>query len=359
MRPAQPLALALLLGLLGLLAQVTGAYEENAQAVRDLGVTKGEPIETGFVFWENRFIEGPYVVERRGLDILVNGTCVRRGPQYPPYEYAVEKDPGEPPPGSSPIGDSPESDPRDNYWSRKWRYLLGRFGHTEAQKQILVLCRRSPDCLAIYPDPGGRPNMFVFETKSAEKEKVKFHGGRARMKLDSNLVGTNCEDRRFAVENDLNMGRLLLWWPGLEVSLDPRTAMVLMGVLVSDRPQDQKLAELRSANFFTTQDRDLPRIVAAFQPTDAIRKKVDQARVSLEAKRPSSTSPTTLPNWEKRIVNGMDDSADLQSAHNLADRRDGAAPARPYRYYIGIAALAGGVLGLVWALLRVRRKASP
>ena len=45
-------------------------------------------------------------MERRGLDVLLNGILIRRGPDWPQPQYEdVTVDPGDPPPGCTPWDD--------------------------------------------------------------------------------------------------------------------------------------------------------------------------------------------------------------------------------------------------------------
>lgn len=55
---------------------VLGAIEIPKASGKALGVTKGKPCQTGLVFIDGRYIEPPYVVERWGVGIRINGMPV-------------------------------------------------------------------------------------------------------------------------------------------------------------------------------------------------------------------------------------------------------------------------------------------
>lgn len=67
--------IALLVGLL-LPCCLMGAIEIPKASGKALGVTKGKPCSTGLVFIDGRYIEPPYVVERWGVGIRINGQSV-------------------------------------------------------------------------------------------------------------------------------------------------------------------------------------------------------------------------------------------------------------------------------------------
>ena len=86
----------------------------SAPAEDVLGRHAGDPVHAGFFFSEGKFVAPPYVVERSGTAILINGIKVRSGRRWP---SAKAEDPGDPPPGSR--ADGP-------YWERKWYFLRQR-----------------------------------------------------------------------------------------------------------------------------------------------------------------------------------------------------------------------------------------
>ena len=60
------------------------------------GETSGEEINSGFVFYNGKYVEAPYRVERRDLAVFINGIQIRRGLKWPPRDLRVNEDPGMP-----------------------------------------------------------------------------------------------------------------------------------------------------------------------------------------------------------------------------------------------------------------------
>ena len=60
--------------LLALSCGVSHAIEIPKASAKALGVTRGRQFDAGLVFINGKFIEPPYVVERRGVGICINGT---------------------------------------------------------------------------------------------------------------------------------------------------------------------------------------------------------------------------------------------------------------------------------------------
>ena len=60
--------------LLALLCGVSHAIEIPKASGKALGITRGKQFDAGLVFINGKFIEPPYIVERRGVGICINGT---------------------------------------------------------------------------------------------------------------------------------------------------------------------------------------------------------------------------------------------------------------------------------------------
>ena len=63
--------------------------------IEKYGQSLDEPINTGFFFYDNQYIEAPYVVKRTGLEIYINDCKVDF--IIEPYDWRIFKDPGNPP----------------------------------------------------------------------------------------------------------------------------------------------------------------------------------------------------------------------------------------------------------------------
>ena len=54
-----------------------------ADYIRQFGVSEGKPISTGFVILEGRYINPPYTISRRGLDLFVNNRKIGKPLRHP------------------------------------------------------------------------------------------------------------------------------------------------------------------------------------------------------------------------------------------------------------------------------------
>ena len=144
-------------------------------AVEDLGVTKGDPIETGFLFVDGRHIDAPYIVERRGVDIYVNGVMVSPGPEYPPYDYRVATDPGDPPADISPVRPLPPGvDERAAYWARKARYVFQHYQEVTARAIMVDTYGKSPFIWKVTINPDTPDTMKIMAKDGDSYAKVFF-----------------------------------------------------------------------------------------------------------------------------------------------------------------------------------------
>ncbi len=78
-----------------------GAPEDYPELISWFGYSRSEPIWSGYLFVEGRYIDAPYVVEQRGREIYVNGHRVYAMLQdsklfLTPYDAPLHEEP--PPP---------------------------------------------------------------------------------------------------------------------------------------------------------------------------------------------------------------------------------------------------------------------
>lgn len=153
MIPARLLPTILLLSAIAVPAAEPAAQAGpgNAAAITQFGIDIGDPISSGFFFVDAAYIALPYRVERRGLEILINGHLVRPGAEWPPFDEKVENDPGDPPPGLSPFADE-KGDFRNGYWDRKYRYLRSHNDAAKTRDLMIEAYRKSGLFTAVTAD---------------------------------------------------------------------------------------------------------------------------------------------------------------------------------------------------------------
>ena len=65
---------------------VSFSPKQDKAMLKEYGITTGKPIDSGFVFFDGKYIEAPYVVSRRGGEVYINEQLVCRtaGDDRPP-----------------------------------------------------------------------------------------------------------------------------------------------------------------------------------------------------------------------------------------------------------------------------------
>lgn len=127
------------------------SFSIDVEDITEFGTSKSEPIDSGFYFHEGKYIDTPYVIERRGLNIYINDILLMPGPEWLIYDFKVETDPGDPPDGSYPFDKIPaNTDSRDTYWEKKWRYLYSHFEYETAKKIMFETYKKSSDISNVY-----------------------------------------------------------------------------------------------------------------------------------------------------------------------------------------------------------------
>ena len=142
----------------------------NPEDVNEFGASKSEPIYTGFFFHEGKYIDAPYVVELRGLNVYINDILVDKGPVWSLYDYTVETEPGDPPPDISPFNPPPRGvDPRDTYWPKKWRYLKSHFEMDTAKEMMIETYKKSSLFVNVRWQDSSR-NIIIIEDAKTGRE---------------------------------------------------------------------------------------------------------------------------------------------------------------------------------------------
>ncbi len=218
----------------------------NADPVAEFGTAKSEPIDTGFFFFDGKYIEAPYVVERRGLDTYINDCLVRKGPEWPPYDYRVNEDPGDPPADESPLGPvSKGVDGRNTYWARKTRYLFQHYDGTRA-RELLIAAYKSSSAVADVAVEGETADPSVTDKygKTAVIDMMvppMFLSGPP----SRGEILRRAEHDSAYMSRSLTGTRALFMTGGLSVEAMGDRAIELIGVLVSHPSLDDRIAALK------------------------------------------------------------------------------------------------------------------
>jgi|GEM_PF-5808167 len=263
------LLIFMVLSTVAILAGDDAALE--AGKIKEFGSEKLKPIDSGFFFWNFKYVEAPYVVERKGLDIYVNGYLVRHGPKWPPFEFE-NIDPGDPPPDSSPLDDIPEGkDPRDNYWTKKYVYIIRNNDQETARKLVFEMYQRCGAYSNVEWSGNGR--HIVATTKDGEKINFRYeHHVPEAPKKDEVLAAIR--RRLLHYETLLNQNSLISASRGLEHVVTRDRAIKALDILSSDSPASQKLEQMKDAGVFDEADVDLHKIVTEFVHNEGLTKRL-------------------------------------------------------------------------------------
>ena len=357
------LALVAVAGLVGAGAIISA----NEEAVREFGSSSSEPLDEGFFFWKCEYVNAPYVVERRGLDIYINDYLVRRGPEWPPHDYTVEEDPGDPP---------PEVGPRDMYWTKKWRYLCANHDYETAKKKIFEGYQkcdrfsevywhdRDPSVIVVVDHSGKKANLGLSPPNNFKRELP-----------DPEEMLRHREKKRTFFENRLRGNSILLMHSGAsQISAGPEHTYPLLSILLSDKPDEQKVTLLKEKSMLDMVERPLlEKIVAGVRQTPQLGERFRHWNETLrvegaleEARRTlrhiGEDLPITIEPLVKPVVDeSVESSADSVPPHSLAQKKGEQQPAggqagwsgHIWTVIVGFVMLAAA--GLVIILKRLRR----
>jgi hypothetical protein len=120
------------------------AAQPAADPVRRLGVTRGEPLDNGFFFYKGEYVEPPYRIDRRGVEVVVNGRPVYR------WSSRTDAYQGEPAPTRS-------------TWDFPDEQVVR---HVDTWRDIHERYFRSGDCLFILAE--GRRRLMARETAARD-----------------------------------------------------------------------------------------------------------------------------------------------------------------------------------------------
>ena len=247
--------------------------------VDEFGITVGESINRGFVFFNGRYIDAPYVVTRKGLGIFVNDKMVEPPPRvWPPPEWpSGDADPEMPPEITRET--SLYDDVARNYARQKRAYVQKHYTREEERDIMEDFYRNLP---------------FVKEARLSDDRRIlhitTFRGEESplrlvhlrRRPLDKGGVLRGVEVLRKSMERGLQRGRCYflfsrggpIIWPGSSVISElPRVVRILR----SEKSAEDKLEELQGTGFFSPGAKSRLLIMAEnFHASEQLEKRLDE-----------------------------------------------------------------------------------
>ena len=284
--------------LLAALFVLAAANAYGGDAVTDLGITKGEPIETGFLFVDGKYIDAPYVVERRGVSIYINNIMISPGPEYPPYDYRVETDPGDDPPADMfPTEPPPPGvDGRDMYWSRKARYLFQHYDEDTAREMLVEAYRKSPKVKEIIrrADDPIRVTL-VEETGESHSVALWIPYTYLQPPPTQDEILKWMEDSRLSYEKLLKGETtvVLRYGKGLgtEVVFRGEKGLKFIEDLLSAKTLDERVAALGSAVESLTSDKSAREALSRFEASPELAERYQAAKAKWDTRK-------SRPDWQ-------------------------------------------------------------
>jgi len=256
-------------------------------AVTALGITKGEAIDKSFFFMEGKYVKAPYVVERRGVDIYINDMLVSKGQEWPPYDYRVSEDPGEPPAGTAPGDPVPAGvDGRNTYWALKTRYVFQHYDEPTARKIMVELYRKCSTLTSVDWDPENPDHVTVTgESGVPLRLQLSVRLSHTQAPPGKEDVLRSVESHREFYEDMLNNGTVCLIQSAgnPEVMLFGDSALKMVEILLSSATGEQKLKMLLAKDV-SLPDAVARNLVQTFTMDDQLVDRYRSAKEESEAK---------------------------------------------------------------------------
>jgi len=240
-------------------AEPTGATKAKAEddpaaarmagEIKEYGVQEGKPIDAGFVFFDGRYIEAPYVVARKGLCVFINETLVFRH-AGPVAVLPGDVDPQLPPDltKDTSIYDKSFTD----YIRRKVAYVQKHFTREEEIKIMEQVYRGLPCVKEAHLDPEV-PTILHITTFRGESDPIGLDPPRRKVPQDKASILAQVEGvRKNHYEERLQKGDcFFLFDQGGHITFGAGTVaeklLRITEILRSQEPTDVKVKKLQQA----------------------------------------------------------------------------------------------------------------
>ena len=298
----------------------------NAAAIAEFGISRGEPIDKGFVFDGATYIEAPYVVERRGLAIYINDMEASSAPEWPPYDFSVDTDPGPPPPGVSRLDPRPPGvDRRDRYWSRKYRYLFSHFEPSVARQKMIETYRASFGVEDVREHERSASTVVVV-FKDGRRLPVGMRGRPLHPAPSKEEVLAAREIQRRFYERILGGQAVLFRQGGFEGILGGEKGRKALHILISPESPEEKLKQLQAEELlFSSNPSRQEMIVRQFKATPQLKERLDAWDAAVaEEERKRATAGTVAHVLDDGFIESIREDVlrdgDDAQRHRIRDR---------------------------------------
>lgn len=227
-------------------SQLSLRLEELAQnllKVDEFGSSDSKTVHQGFMFIDGKYIEAPYVIERRGLGVFINGNMIERPQKWPVYMPSAEIDPQLPKEINE--DSSINDDIVNRYLMDKQAYLHKHHIVEEAEKMYQVI-KDLPFVTQTRLDENN-PTIVHFTTTEGHEvsQSLISLGGRVpKMDKDSVLNSVKAKLARYQKGLDRG-GCFFIFHDGTRVSLSQESIKNKLPALIetlcsSESPQTKK-----------------------------------------------------------------------------------------------------------------------
>jgi hypothetical protein len=244
------------------------------------GTRYGTPIQSGFVFFDGQYINAPYVVSRQGVAIFINDTMVEP-PRALPDEATASGETDPPVPLTAGKQTSQYDAATVDYLKRKVAYAHKNLSSDQEREFMEKAIRSLPSTKTASLDPQDR-NVLHVTTHNGEEHPYYLLTPRRRGARNSADVVQQLDQYCDHLETLLKRGAGLFFQAdGSRTMLSSRDAAHRLSriarVLRSDKPVDQKFAEVQAAGLPQVTPESFPSIVTHFAASTQLEARLREA----------------------------------------------------------------------------------
>jgi hypothetical protein len=242
-----------------------------AGEIKEYGVQEGKPIDAGFVFFDGRYIEAPYVVARKGLCVYINETLVFRH-AGPVAVFPGDVDPQLPPDLTQDTSFYDKS--FSDYMRQKVAYVQKHFKREEEIKIMEQVYRGLPCVTEAHLD-AEVPTILHITTFRGESIPIGLDPPRRKAPQDKASVLAQVEGVRKNYEERLHKGDcFFLFDAGGRISFGAaRVAQCLpriAEILRSQAPTDVKVKKLQQEGMPDLKSGSFAKLITSFSASSQL-----------------------------------------------------------------------------------------
>ncbi len=234
------------------------------------GTNEGKPIDSGFVFYDGRYVEAPYRVSRRGVGLYVNHIRLSGSSSWPPM-YEEDRDPGMPPglTRDSTFADLQLKDKPGTWSGKRLRWLKRHHTPEEARRLYVQYLKDLPFVAKVEVVSGDELKMT---THAGETIDIVGLAAAPYVPPTKEQVIKRLEDEGRHLEGRLEKGDcFLMYSKGGEISFGQRKAAedlpLAVEILSSNRTATEKADLLERMVIVPDPGPMLDTLVSRFQPS--------------------------------------------------------------------------------------------